>query len=298
MVGLCHRHRRRKGDNRPQINDGSTLDIDPGDCEGRPEGRSWAQGRGPCGPRRVVFSSGSTGRPLHERHLYSSRVADATPVREDRGGHGRRGGRRAGDRARPEPQRQAQHRHDRHRRPWRLQVGKHVYCEKPLTYNIWEARVIREAAAKSKVATQMGNQNHSNDNYRRVVELIQSGAIGPVREVHVWASRAWGRQPLEAAKKNESYGVLARRDRPRPGRARLGLVARPGAGTAVQQRLLPRAEMTSARSSGAAAPFGNSLCLPCWRKLRQANRKGLTELVAVSPYLIMPKTGVEPARGS
>ena len=97
----------------------------------------------------------------------------------------------------------------------------------------------------------MGNQNHSNDNYRRVVELIQSGAIGPVREVHVWVSRAWGRQPMEAAKKNESYGVLAREAtrRPRPGRARLGLVARPGAGTAVQQRLLPRAEMTSARSS-------------------------------------------------
>jgi predicted dehydrogenase len=90
-----------------------------------------------------------------------------------------------------------------------LQLGKHVYCEKPLTYNIWEARVIREAAAKTKVATQMGNQNHSNDNYRRVVELIQSGAIGPVREAHVWVSRAWGRQPLEAAKKNESYGVLA-----------------------------------------------------------------------------------------
>jgi len=91
-----------------------------------------------------------------------------------------------------------------------LQLGKHVYCEKPLTYNIWEARVIREAAAKAKVATQMGNQNHSNDNYRRVVELIQSGAIGPVREAYVWVSRAWGRQPLEAARRNERDGVLAR----------------------------------------------------------------------------------------
>jgi predicted dehydrogenase len=90
-----------------------------------------------------------------------------------------------------------------------LQLGKHVYCEKPLMYNIWEARVIREAAAKTKVATQMGNQNHSNENYRRVVELIQSGAIGPVHEAHVWVSRAWGRQPLDAAKKYETYGVLA-----------------------------------------------------------------------------------------
>jgi predicted dehydrogenase len=70
-----------------------------------------------------------------------------------------------------------------------LKLRKHVYCEKPLTYNIWEARVIREAAAKAKVATQMGTQIHAGDNYRRVVELIQSGAIGPVREVHVWVGR-------------------------------------------------------------------------------------------------------------
>src|SRR6185436_6992770 len=65
-----------------------------------------------------------------------------------------------------------------------LQLGKHVYCEKPLTHNIWEARVIREAAAKAKVATQMGIQIHAENNYRRVVELIQTGAIGAVTEVH------------------------------------------------------------------------------------------------------------------
>lgn len=73
-----------------------------------------------------------------------------------------------------------------------LQLGKHVYCEKPLTHNIWEARVIREAAMKAKVATQMGIQIHAMDNYRRVVELIQSGAIGAIREAHVWVGRAWG----------------------------------------------------------------------------------------------------------
>ena len=66
-----------------------------------------------------------------------------------------------------------------------LQLEKHVYCEKPLTHNIWEARQIREAAAKTKVATQMGTQIHAGDNYRRVVELVQTGAIGPVHEVHV-----------------------------------------------------------------------------------------------------------------
>jgi hypothetical protein len=80
-----------------------------------------------------------------------------------------------------------------------LQLGKHVYCEKPLTYNIEEARVIRMAARNAKLATQMGTQNHANSNYRRVVELIQSGAIGAVREVHVWHSRAWGWHENEQA---------------------------------------------------------------------------------------------------
>jgi predicted dehydrogenase len=73
-----------------------------------------------------------------------------------------------------------------------LKLGKHVYCEKPLAHTVWQARILAEAAAKAKVATQMGTQIHATDNYRRVVELIQSGAIGPVREVHVWVSRAWG----------------------------------------------------------------------------------------------------------
>ena len=86
-----------------------------------------------------------------------------------------------------------------------LQLGKHVYCEKPLTHGIWEARVIREAAREAKVATQMGTQIHAGDNYRRVVELIQTGAIGGVTEAHVWVGRVWGWQPTaeEAAKNND-----------------------------------------------------------------------------------------------
>ncbi len=79
-----------------------------------------------------------------------------------------------------------------------LQLKKHVYCEKPLTYNVQEARVIREAAARAGVATQMGTQIHAGDNYRRVVELVQAGAIGSVRECHVWVSRAWGWHASEA----------------------------------------------------------------------------------------------------
>ncbi len=93
-----------------------------------------------------------------------------------------------------------------------LQLRKHVYCEKPLSYNIWEARVIRAAADQAKVATQMGTQIHAGDNYRRVVELVQSGSIGPVRETHVWVGRAWGRQSEEAAKRNND--IVSVRERP------------------------------------------------------------------------------------
>jgi len=88
-----------------------------------------------------------------------------------------------------------------------LQLGKHVYCEKPLTHNIGEARIIREAAGKTKLATQMGNQNHSNPNYRKVVELVQSGAIGKVTEAHTWVSRAWGLQSVEDAKKAQDRDI-------------------------------------------------------------------------------------------
>jgi predicted dehydrogenase len=73
-----------------------------------------------------------------------------------------------------------------------LHRGKHVYCEKPLTHTIAEARTIAKLAADAKVATQMGTQIHAGENYRRVVEIIQSGAIGNVSEVHTWAGRAWG----------------------------------------------------------------------------------------------------------
>lgn len=93
-----------------------------------------------------------------------------------------------------------------------LQLGKHVYCEKPLTHSVWEARVIRDATAKAKVATQLGTQIHAGNNFRRVVELIQSGAIGPVREVHVWVSRARGLQSPEDAKKHDD--MVSIQDRP------------------------------------------------------------------------------------
>lgn len=72
-----------------------------------------------------------------------------------------------------------------------LSLGKHVYCEKPLTHTVREARTIAELAAKHKVATQMGTQIHAENNYRRVVEVIQSGAIGKVTEVYNWCNKGW-----------------------------------------------------------------------------------------------------------
>jgi predicted dehydrogenase len=66
-----------------------------------------------------------------------------------------------------------------------MRMGKHCYCEKPLSHSVEEARAVARMAAENKVATQMGTQIHASDNYRRVVELIRSGAIGPVREVHI-----------------------------------------------------------------------------------------------------------------
>lgn len=69
-----------------------------------------------------------------------------------------------------------------------LRAGKHLYCEKPLTHTVHEARVLARLAREHRCVTQMGTQIHSGKNYRRVVELIQRGAIGDVREVHVWVN--------------------------------------------------------------------------------------------------------------
>ena len=76
-----------------------------------------------------------------------------------------------------------------------IKMGKHVYCEKPLTHNVTESRKLAEAAKQHKVATQLGTQIHAGANYRRVVELVQSGAIGPVREVTCWMGRSGKRRP-------------------------------------------------------------------------------------------------------
>ncbi len=93
-----------------------------------------------------------------------------------------------------------------------LQMRKPVYCEKPLTHNIAEAHRIMLAAKEAGVPTQMGTQIHGMPNYRRVVELIQSKAIGDVSEAHVWTSRAWG---LQSKADSEANGdIVYVTDRP------------------------------------------------------------------------------------
>jgi predicted dehydrogenase len=70
-----------------------------------------------------------------------------------------------------------------------IRHGKHVYCEKPLTHSVWEARQVVEAARHAKVATQMGNQGQASEATRYLRELIDDGAIGGVSQVHIWTDR-------------------------------------------------------------------------------------------------------------
>jgi predicted dehydrogenase len=86
-----------------------------------------------------------------------------------------------------------------------MRMGKHVYCQKPLTHTVFEARVLKEAAKKYNVCTQMGNQGSAESGVRRAVELIQSGIIGPVKEAHVWTNRPiWPQAPGITARPDKS----------------------------------------------------------------------------------------------
>src|SRR5467141_1602790 len=76
-----------------------------------------------------------------------------------------------------------------------MELGKHVYVQKPLTWSVDEARRLARRAKETKVATQMGNQGHSMDEARTVVEYVWAGAIGDVREVHIWTNRPLGFWP-------------------------------------------------------------------------------------------------------
>ncbi len=70
-----------------------------------------------------------------------------------------------------------------------MQLGKHVYTQKPLTQTCWEARALTKAAKKHPVATQMGNQGHAGDYWRVIYEMVRSGKLGQIQEVHTWTNR-------------------------------------------------------------------------------------------------------------
>ncbi len=76
-----------------------------------------------------------------------------------------------------------------------MKLGKHCYCEKPLTHSVYEARTMAEIAKENKLVTQMGTQIHAENNYRRVVELVQTGAVGSIDEVHVWLGANFAGSP-------------------------------------------------------------------------------------------------------
>jgi predicted dehydrogenase len=96
-----------------------------------------------------------------------------------------------------------------------MRQGKHVYCEKPLTHNVWEARLVAAVAKESGVATQLGNHGHSGEGIRQTCEWIWDGAIGDVREVHAWtAATRWnskkhcsGRPPEESVPQGVNWDL-------------------------------------------------------------------------------------------
>jgi predicted dehydrogenase len=86
-----------------------------------------------------------------------------------------------------------------------MKLKKHVYCQKPLTHDVFEARTMREVAKKMGVSTQMGNQGTAADGLRRAVEFIQAGGIGKVTQAHVWTNRPiWPQAPKVTARPKET----------------------------------------------------------------------------------------------
>ncbi len=73
-----------------------------------------------------------------------------------------------------------------------MKRGIHCYCEKPLAHNVYEVQRMMKVAKEKNLVTQMGTQIHATENYRRVVELVQAGAVGQIDDVHVWCAKGWG----------------------------------------------------------------------------------------------------------
>ncbi len=120
-----------------------------------------------------------------------------------------------------------------------MRMGKHVYCQKPLTQTVYEARLLRKLAKEQGVATQMGNQGSAEDGLRRAVEVVQAGLIGPVRQVHVWSNRPIWPQGMDRPQGEDpvpetlNWDWLARPRRPKvAARSRTGVLSSPSTGAA------------------------------------------------------------------
>jgi predicted dehydrogenase len=91
-----------------------------------------------------------------------------------------------------------------------MRLGKPVYCQKPLAHSPYEARLMRETAAERKLATQMGNQGTAHPGFRSGIELVRSGVVGPIREVHAWTNRPfkyWKQAPDIVSRPKETPPV-------------------------------------------------------------------------------------------
>ncbi len=85
-----------------------------------------------------------------------------------------------------------------------MKLGKHVYCQKPLTHSVHEARMMKDVAREKKVATQMGNQGTAENGLRRAVEIVRAGVLGQIKEIHTWTNRpVWDQAPTVMARPNE-----------------------------------------------------------------------------------------------
>lgn len=82
-----------------------------------------------------------------------------------------------------------------------MELGKHVYLQKPLTHSVWESRYLTKLAKRTGVVTQMGNEGHSRDTVYEVAEIVQSGCLGTIREAHVWTNRPIWRQGMPKPQK-------------------------------------------------------------------------------------------------
>ena len=154
-----------------------------------------------------------------------------------------------------------------------MKLGKHVYCQKPLTHDVAEARLLRDLARQYKVATQMGNQGSASDGLRRGVEIVQAGLIGPVRQVYVWTNR-----PIWPQGQDRPAGSDHLRSRPTfdwdlwlgtaPAAALQGEMAGRAGGSAGAEhgaRFCVSARMFTNRSTGGAGMIlARALCKATW----------------------------------